>query len=62
MISDESRKILIDSWGPEVILRCCRDWPSHYIFTMGIGSCGICSKKPKQIFENWNQYISNEKS
>lgn len=44
-------------WGTEVVLRCCRDWPSHSMFYQrGNGKCGICHTTPKIISSNWEEY------
>lgn len=47
-----TRDDMVRQWGPEVILRCCRDWPAH-LFTVtlygGTGRCGDCGQTPTLI-------------
>jgi hypothetical protein len=47
-----TRAEMVAKWGPEVILRCCRDWPAH-LFTVtlygGTGRCGLCHQSPTLV-------------
>lgn len=53
----EVRDRLSSYWGPEVILHCCTDWPSHSMFYQrGNGKCGVCHTTPRMIPINWEEY------
>ena len=55
-LSKETRLNLIHSWGNEIILRCCRDWPSHdMLYQKGPGRCGICKNIPVVIEASWDE-------
>lgn len=53
-VYSHSRTSLMKKWGPECILRCCRDWPSHVMVGYPIGSCGICRQKPTLVPLDWD--------
>jgi len=57
LTSKAIRDKLSSYWGPEVILSCCTDWPSHSMFNQkGSGRCGICHTIPKMIPISWEEY------
>lgn len=44
----EGRKKLIQEYGPEIVIKCCREWKTH--LGNGIwGKCGICKQVPKLV-------------
>jgi hypothetical protein len=49
-----SRMNLMKNWGPECILRCCRDWKSHTMLNYAPGSCGVCGRKPEMVLVDWD--------
>lgn len=53
MISD-SRKALIQEWGYEIVVQCCRYWKLH-ITDGKWGNCGICHKRPQLVQLTWDQ-------
>jgi len=57
-ISRLARQKLEIKWGPECVLRCCKDWLSHYMIDMNWGTCGFCGKKPELIVKNWDDYTT----
>lgn len=41
--TNDTRARLESLWGPEVVLQCCRLWPSHSMYGLkGNGFCGNC--------------------
>jgi hypothetical protein len=51
---DFNRKKMIDLWGPEIVVHCCRYWKMH--FTDGnFGRCGICRRQPNYTRLKWNE-------
>jgi hypothetical protein len=47
------RKELISQYGPEITIKCCRDWKTHF-FNGRWGLCGICLKIPMLKSWSWN--------
>lgn len=61
MSTPEGRKRLTQSWGIEVIVKCCREWKTHY-GNGKFGVCGICHNTPKVVhFGNWDDYNKTDK-
>jgi hypothetical protein len=58
-ISQAARQRLIKTWGPECILRCCKDWLSHVMPGMSWGTCKICGKKPEMVSQSWDRYLES---
>lgn len=59
--SKQIRDNLSSYWGPEVILSCCTDWPSHSMFNQkGNGRCGICHTTPKIILVSWEEHNDSD--
>lgn len=59
--SKQIRDNLSSYWGPEVILSCCTDWPSHSMFNQkGNGRCGICHTTPKIIPVSWEEHNDSD--
>ena len=54
-ISFNSKKRLIETWGPEVILRCsCGDIPSHSMWGQyGHAKCPVCKQICETIPYDW---------
>lgn len=54
-ISLEAKKRLINTWGPEVILKCrCGERPSHTMFNQyGSGKCPTCKETCQSIVQDW---------
>lgn len=50
----DARKNLIQIWGPEIVVKCCRYWKLHYGDGRW-GSCGICRKRPEQVNLTWDE-------
>ena len=44
----EGRKRLIRDYGPEIIVKCCREWKTHW-GTGTWGRCGICQQVPTLV-------------
>lgn len=57
-ISQATRQNFEVRWGPECVLRCCRDWLSHYMTEMAWGKCGLCGRKPELVVKNWDDYVT----
>jgi hypothetical protein len=52
--TDDIRTKLQKIWGPEVLLECCRLWPSHSMYNLrGNGKCGICHSFPALTNLKW---------
>ena len=55
-----NRESLVEKWGQEVVLRCCRYWKSHY-GNGGWGTCGICRRVPLLFEElSWDDPVVNK--
>ena len=44
----EGRKKLIQEYGPEIVIKCCREWKTH-LGNGTWGRCGICKQIPAYI-------------
>jgi hypothetical protein len=53
-----SREDLIRKWGPEVILRCCRYFPSHEYLSYKPSKCLICGNVQEVIHKNFDDAIT----
>ena len=53
-MTEESRRNLVDYWGPEIVVKCCRHWKLHYA-NGSWGNCGICRKKPQYTNLTWDE-------
>ena len=55
MTISDNRKKLIFEYGPEIVIKCCREWKTH--FGNGKwGRCGICREVPVLIKGNaWEE-------
>ena len=42
----ESRKQLVQKYGPEIVIKCCREWKTHW-GNGRWGKCGICNQIPE---------------
>ncbi len=46
-LSDE-RKRLVQQYGPEIVIECCREWKTHW-GNGAWGKCGICRDVPRLV-------------
>jgi len=46
--TSDGRKKLIDQYGPEIVIKCCREWKTHW-GNGGWGRCGICRQVPQLV-------------
>lgn len=44
----DNRDKLISEYGPEIVVKCCREWKTH-LGNGRFGRCGICKQEPKLI-------------
>ena len=52
--TNDTRARLESLWGPEVVLQCCRLWPSHSMYGLkGNGKCGNCHTIPTVTNLKW---------
>lgn len=52
------RKKLINNWGPELVVKCCRYWKMHFALDGNFGRCGLCHQKPIYTNLTWDQLDS----
>ena len=55
---EKERKNLIQQWGPEIVIKCCRYWKLHYGDGRW-GNCGICRTHPKLTNLAWDD-VNND--
>lgn len=54
MTISDNRKRLIQEFGPEVVIKCCREWKTH-LGNGRFGVCGICHQKPQLVMgKKWD--------
>ncbi len=54
----EARIDLINYWGREIVVKCCRYWKLHFADGRW-GNCGICKQRPQLTNFTWDE-IANE--
>lgn len=57
--TNESRLKLVQMWGNEIILKCCREIPSHDFFGQPTPRCPLCRQTPQIIRQSFDQYWQN---
>ena len=53
-MTDYWRKKLVDRFGPEIVVRCCRLHKGHYNGGRW-GSCGSCGRRPEVVPMTWEE-------